>query len=79
MFSNLSTIDHSWSVLGATVGICGTTGTKCTSTTATGYALGTSCCNSSNCGSGFCQCQFDFQGYGICATAPVGTACTVSS
>ena len=76
MFSNLSTIDHSWSVLGATVGNCGT---NCDSPLATGYGLGVPCCYSSNCGSGFCQCQFDFQGYGICATAPVGTACTVSS
>lgn len=80
MFSNLSTIDHSWSVLGATtVGICGTTGTSCTSSTATGFSLGSQCCISSNCGSNFCQCQFDSTGYGVCATAPVGTTCSLSS
>lgn len=76
MFSNLSAIDHSWSVLGATVGNCGT---NCPSPSGVNGGLGTPCCNSSNCASNFCQCQFDFQGYGICGTAPVGNACTLYS
>ena len=54
MFSAAESFDHSWSVL--SVASNANCGLGCTSS-ATNVALGNSCCQDSQCLSGFCQCQ----------------------